>query len=167
MEKHIIEPLVEQGLSTEKIAIELGIWQSTVRYWLKKHGLQTRVTVNRINKTRLCLTCNITKPQTDFYLMSEKPYVKYSSHCKKCQADRVRKMKQKAIDYLGGSCSRCGYNKCNAALEFHHIDPSNKDITPSRLIARLSFKKIKEELDKCILLCSNCHREEHAAFIQD
>ncbi len=57
-------------------------------------------------------------------------------------------------------CSRCGYNKYGGALEWHHTD-KNKEIHPSEALAR-SWDKYLEEIQKCILLCANCHREEHA-----
>ena len=59
----------------------------------------------------------------------------------------------------GGSCVRCGYNKCIKALEFHHPDPTQKDFT----ISNDHFKLVEavEESKKCILLCANCHRELH------
>lgn len=59
----------------------------------------------------------------------------------------------------GGKCVRCGYNKCFKALEFHHIDPSKKDFT----ISNDHFKLLDavEETEKCILICSNCHKELH------
>lgn len=68
--------------------------------------------------------------------------------------------KIKAVEYLGGKCRRCGYNKCLAALEFHHRNPSEKEFSWDRLRGR-SWGSIVEELDKCDLLCSNCHKEEH------
>lgn len=60
----------------------------------------------------------------------------------------------------GGKCVRCGYNKCSSALEFHHLDPSKKDFTISNSQFRL--KDGVEESKKCVLLCSNCHKELHA-----
>lgn len=70
-----------------------------------------------------------------------------------------RKLKSKAVELKGGKCSRCGYSKCITALQFHHLDPSEKDFNVGAKIK--SWDKIKEEVDKCILLCSNCHAEEH------
>ncbi len=70
-----------------------------------------------------------------------------------------RELKQKALDYLGGKCSLCGYNKCVQALDFHHLDPLQKDFTISS--KKTKFDKLKSELDKCILVCANCHREIH------
>ena len=65
------------------------------------------------------------------------------------------------IEYKGGSCTRCGYNKYQGALDFHHLDPKEKDFNPGHLKKYKFDDKIKKELDKCILVCSNCHREIH------
>ena len=78
----------------------------------------------------------------------------------KNQIQRWIKIKKKAIEYKGGSCSYCNYNKYYGALEFHHTDPNEKDVNWNKLRLR-SWDKIVQELNKCILLCSNCHREEH------
>lgn len=77
-----------------------------------------------------------------------------------------RRSKLRAVEYLGGKCSICGYNKCLAALHFHHIDPQTKKYSPSHVIGRWSFERVKEELDKCILVCSNCHAEIHFGMYQ-
>ncbi len=65
--------------------------------------------------------------------------------------------KQLLIDYLGGKCARCGYHICIEALDFHHIDPIQKDFSISQKWA--TFDRCIEEVKKCILLCANCHRE--------
>jgi hypothetical protein len=88
---------------------------------------------------------------------------KMKSQCKKCHgkdiARRLQKAREEAIKYKGGKCEKCGYNKCIGALEFHHKDPSQKD--PSALRA-FKLSRLFAEVDKCMLLCANCHREEHA-----
>ena len=71
---------------------------------------------------------------------------------------RRKNIKEKAIAYKGGKCQICGYNKCMAALEFHHLNPNEKDFQIANFYTR-NWKDIKKELDKCILLCANCHRE--------
>lgn len=73
-------------------------------------------------------------------------------------------IKQRLIDYKGGKCQICGYNRCINALEFHHINPEEKDFTISG--GTKSFNTLKLEVDKCVLVCSNCHREIHAGLIQ-
>ena len=64
---------------------------------------------------------------------------------------------------LGGKCSKCGYNKCLSALDFHH-NRGKKEGHLSRLIKDFSKQKSLKEIKKCILLCANCHREVHAGL---
>lgn len=66
-----------------------------------------------------------------------------------------------AVNYKGSKCEVCGYYRCIEALEFHHKDSSEKDFSISQKGYTRSWKKVKMELDKCILLCANCHREIH------
>ena len=72
-----------------------------------------------------------------------------------------RNMKLQAIKLLGGKCCKCGYNKCIDALEFHHTDPSQKDFKLGSGNT-MSWKEYKLEALKCILVCSNCHKEIHS-----
>ncbi len=58
-------------------------------------------------------------------------------------------------------CTKCGYDKCFAALEFHHIDPKEKKAKVSDFWQKCITKERIEEIDKTITLCSNCHREFH------
>ena len=96
---------------------------------------------------------------TEFVLRADGRY-----RCKKCSSEAVsakrRKNKLMLVEYKGGKCERCGYDKCIDALEFHHLDPTEKEITISGNIK--SLKKLKKEVDKCILVCSNCHKEIHS-----
>lgn len=71
---------------------------------------------------------------------------------------RVR-TKQKLVEYKGGECCRCGYKKETKALTFHHLDPKEKDFNISG--KSWSFERLKKEVDKCVLLCANCHIEIH------
>ena len=119
---------------------------------------------NKIITSKVCCICNMSKDKTYFYKKGNYIF----SYCKECELKRVksqqRDFKQKCVDYKGGKCIKCGYNKCNAALDFHHLEPEHKDFSISHFNRR-SWDENKEliisELDKCILLCSNCHRELH------
>jgi len=88
--------------------------------------------------------------------------------CTKCRSARVhkrrKKVKQLLVEYKGGKCEQCGYNKCIAALEFHHLDPAKKDFGISSNGNTLKLETMKKEADKCILVCSNCHKEIHDAL---
>ena len=72
-----------------------------------------------------------------------------------------RSMKKQAIKMLGGKCSICGYDKCIDALEFHHKNPKEKDFKIGSGNT-MSWKEYKKETEKCILVCSNCHKEIHS-----
>lgn len=75
-----------------------------------------------------------------------------------------RSIKNMLVQYKGGKCQICGYNRCISALDFHHLNPEEKDFHISG--GTKSFEKLKTEVDKCILVCSNCHREIHAGIIK-
>jgi hypothetical protein len=86
--------------------------------------------------------------------------------CRKCAVESVvkrrRKIKKMSVEYKGGKCVKCGYCKCIDALEFHHKDPTKKDFGIAKKGFTRSWEKVKEELDKCDLVCSNCHKEIHS-----
>jgi len=99
----------------------------------------------------------------DAALLSRRPSAEQlrQKQCDKVVAWRQR-AKLKAVAYKGSACSVCGYSKCIAALEFHHPDPAGKDFGISGKTR--SWERIKAELDKCELVCANCHREIHDAW---
>ena len=112
---------------------------------------------------KTCPKCERNLSLNEFYVRNRGKSKEPASWCKKClnanSAERSRKLKRKAIEYKGGKCQHCGYDRYDGALQFHHNDPAEKDLRISS--SRRTFDKIKKELDKCTLLCSNCHSEEH------
>lgn len=85
--------------------------------------------------------------------------------CPSCVVNGKRHAKkEKAVDYKGGKCQLCSYNKCMSSLIFHHLDPSQKDFNIGGAHCR-SWETMKKELDKCILLCHNCHGEVHTGLV--
>lgn len=110
---------------------------------------------------KICAKCNKEKCETEFY---NKSPTRKNSFCKQCFnaycINRWKERKLKAIEYKGGKCVICGYNRCPDALEFHHRVKEEKEFDWNKL-RLFSDKKIKSELDKCDLLCSICHREIH------
>lgn len=83
--------------------------------------------------------------------------------------DSRQMSKRVYLEYKNGSCEECGYDKCQASLTFHHIDPSLKEIQFSDINERINTVEeisdiISSELDKCSLLCNNCHKEKHIDF---
>ena len=73
--------------------------------------------------------------------------------------------KNRMVVAMGGKCQICGYSRCNDALDFHHIDPSTKEISLGAVRGSpVSWHKIVAELRKCIMICANCHREIHTGM---
>jgi 5-methylcytosine-specific restriction endonuclease McrA len=81
-------------------------------------------------------------------------------------AKRRRKVKTLAIEYKGGKCQVCGYDKYQGALDLHHLNPQEKEFGIGDKGYTRSWDKIRSELDKCILVCANCHREIEAGITQ-
>lgn len=79
---------------------------------------------------------------------------------------RRKKLRTMAREYKGGKCAICGYNKSERALGFHHRDPKKKEFGLSARGLTRSWEKVKAEIDKCVLLCANCHMEVHEGVTQ-
>lgn len=136
-----------------------------------------------INKRKFCLKCSPfgkhNTKQLDKIDLTDKKVVcsgchrKYivsrkkgnsSVRCNACYTrERRRKLKEKAIVYKGGKCKFCNYNGCHTSLGFHHKDDSKKEFGIAG--NNFSWEKIKKELDKCELVCANCHGEIHEKLI--
>ena len=75
--------------------------------------------------------------------------------------------KARLVEGMGGKCVICGYSKCNAALEFHHIDPTQKEFGLGAARGSIvNWTKLVEEVKKCALLCCRCHREVHEGLAE-
>lgn len=98
---------------------------------------------------------------TEYRASKDKP----NGRCLKCSVDAVqrrrRKIKQQSIEYKGDSCAHCNGRFHPAVYEFHHRDPTKKDFALGSGGICRSWDAIKLELDKCDMLCANCHRMEH------
>lgn len=118
--------------------------------------------------TKYCPYCKETKLLTEFYFRRNRPGA--SAYCKLCSnlqtTIRHKKLKELAVTYKGGKCEICGYAKYLGALEFHHKDPTKKDFGIGTHKSTGINEKTKSELDKCSLVCSNCHKEIHGNIIK-
>lgn len=166
--KEKILNLITQGKTQRQIAEELEKSQTSVRYWLKKFKLKTQTQTNSVSGGfKRCSKCKLEKKIIEFYKRTDKKN-SYTSWCKNCSneyyAKRVRDVKIKMINHKGGSCERCGLNINDthySVFDFHHKNPEEKDINFDK-IKYQKWEKIEKEIEKCKLLCSNCHRIEHA-----
>ncbi len=96
----------------------------------------------------------------------KRKYADRAEYLKKAVDKRRKEIRKKAIEYKNGKCAICGYDKCLQALEFHHQNSNEKDFGISAKGYTRSWVAVKKELDKCILLCANCHREVHEGITQ-
>jgi predicted transcriptional regulator len=165
MNKQVLESLINNGLSQREIAKKLNCSQGAIKYQLSKHILKTKKSqYNRLREpdSVICDCGETDKSKFYFRLVKRKKY--YRFRCKACDnksnIERFRTYKKLAVAYKGGKCEKCGYATCLGALDFHHKNPILKD--PNWInIRSWTPHKIKKELDKCMLLCANCHRELH------
>lgn len=151
---------ISERKSIREISALSGKGYGTIRYWLDKYGLKTKPKREKTD-LKVCIACGETE-QSKFY-------PRRIEKCIKCHnidgANRQTAARNLMVQERGGKCSICGYNRCIAALEFHHTDKSRK--SPSFTYIRgWSLENIRKELEECILVCSNCHREiEHPNLV--
>lgn len=144
-----LKKLVESGLNNIEIAKMLNVHRTTIGKYLKKYNIK-RFKIKNIN-------CGICDRE-----LGDNPSNR--SNCGTC-ITRIRRYrnKKRGIEYLGGKCIKCGFNGCMSAFDFHHVDWEDKDFAISQC-GNKSWFILKKELDKCILLCANCHRKEHTKY---
>lgn len=172
MDKNILINEIEKGLSQRQIAESLNCSQSTIKHWLKKFGLKTLTTSEFRNldlpkDMKKCNSCGEIKNKKDFYFNSG-TRDKLMSCCSICsnkkRVNRGRANKIKIIEYKGNKCEHCDLHINDShysVFDLHHNDPTKKDPKFSSF-KYWAWDKIVNEIDKCSLLCSNCHRIEHA-----
>jgi len=96
----------------------------------------------------------------------KRTYADRAEYLKKAVDKRRKMIRKMAVEYKGSKCEICGYDKCGSALEFHHKTPNVKDFGISAKGYTRSWQRVKHELDKCVLVCANCHRELHESITQ-
>ena len=114
-------------------------------------------------ETKVCARCKEEKSEDDFQW---KTAIRKQSYCRPCfnayTVERWNKRKLEAIEYKGGKCLDCGNVFPYFVYDFHHLDPNEKEMGWEKM-RKVSKERLYAELDKCVLLCSNCHRIRHYA----
>jgi transposase len=165
-----LEALVESGASIAEIAQAVERSKATIRHWLAKYGLRTEGGVGRRPRpgAREARAAGLSNAIVVCPHHGETPHVREPRgyfRCMLCRQDAVvrrrRRVKEILVQEAGGGCRLCGYDRCLAALEFHHLDPQLKEFGVARRGAH-GLERLRIEVSKCILLCSNCHAEVEA-----
>lgn len=154
--KKVLGRLIEEGLSQKKIAGVVGCSETSVRYWTKKHGLETafgphgarrRQSGCKDAEKKVCSVCGSS-------------YTRKGRLCPTCFTN-VRRVRAKiaAVVLLGGSCSRCGWSGDLRGFAFHHVQGKKFNVGD---MLNYPWSTVKKELKKCELLCVRCHVLEHS-----
>jgi hypothetical protein len=167
-----LRAFIIEGLPVAVVASRLETTPSRVLRAMKNAGLTTRRGANRVlaaealdrGERVVALSCH-RHGKTDHVLEGRGSY-----RCKRCRveqvSDRRRAVKRILVAEMGGRCAMCGYDRCEAALEFHHMDPAQKSFTLSLQGVTRSLEAARAEARKCVLLCATCHAEVEAGVTQ-
>ncbi|MCW3027166.1 MAG: hypothetical protein JWN81_377 [Solirubrobacterales bacterium] len=173
IERVELEALVESGASIAQIAKATERSKATVRHWLGRYGLRTRGGAGRRSRpgAREARAAGLTNAALICPRHGETQHVREPRgyfRCRLCRQEAVVRRRRRAKEILvkeaGGGCRLCGYDRCLAALEFHHVDPGLKEFGVARRGAH-GLERLRVEVRKCILLCSNCHAEVESGAV--
>lgn len=177
--KEKIDSLRSQGFSREQIADMLSISASTVSKYLPGPITDTGKEIQELRKQGLSLKdikektgyskCTISKWCKDLPIQKEKLRKKRKINTRQRSSDTYRRWKFEARrnriaffrEIYGNKCCICGYNKSSSALQFHHVNPTTKEFIIGGVSAEYSIQRLISEVNKCVLICSNCHFEVH------
>lgn len=141
--------LYNSGISAKDLSIKFNICRRHVYTILKENNVILHI--DKKEKNNYCLCCGKESKKT---------------LCCVCYTNLRRlRVKQYAVEYLGGKCNECGWIGDISGFDFHHKEPKEKEFNPNALnLANKSLNVVKEELDKCELLCAICHRKKHSNY---
>jgi transposase-like protein len=171
IDRELLTSIVACELPVRDMAEILEVSPTTVRYWLRRYGLASGPAERRAKvaealangEQELELNC-------DRHGRTRHSRRVDGFRCARCEAERVTAWRQRTkrilVNEAGGSCALCGYDRCVAALQFHHVDPSEKCFSLSHGGLARSLRRAREEARKCVLLCANCHAEVEAGVTQ-
>jgi transposase-like protein len=165
LDEDLLRALVSSHFSIREIAETMERSTATVRHWLAKLGLETDPTRHSPAAARAA-AAGIAEPTLYCAIHGITRHVRRASggyRCATCRSTRVserrRRIKQLLLDEAGGACLVCGYDRCVAALHFHHLDPATKSFALALGGNTRSLDRARAEASKCVVLCANCHAE--------
>ena len=169
-----LQVAVDAGLSIAQLAERFECSKGSVRYWLSKYGLKTRNRSRRRSSPETIAARNAgvqaflglcpKHGETEFLLRSDG-----GARCRRCRTEMVvnrrRRVKEILVEEAGGCCALCGYHRHAGGLAFHHVDPATKVMGLAQTGRALALETLREEAQKCVLLCHNCHSEVEAGLL--
>lgn len=164
IDEAILRQLVGEHRSVREIARALQRSPTTVRHWLARYGIESTMARRRregavareMGADEAVLLCAVHGSVR--HVRRDDGY-----RCTSCRSAAVtarrRRVKRLLLEEAGGACVLCGYDRCVAALHFHHVDPARKAFALAAAGVTRSLAAAREEARKCVILCANCHAE--------
>jgi transposase len=172
IEPEELQALLDDGLSIRAMAARLNVSYTTVRHWLRYHGLSTP-RARRLVETAPARASGADTTEAFCPHHGLTVFVRRGQdgfRCRLCRTGAVqrrrREVKRILVAEAGGACVLCGYDRSLAGLHFHHVDPAQKSFALSRQGVTRSLAAARLEASKCVLLCSNCHAEVEGGTAQ-
>jgi transposase len=172
IDRDFLSELVQTGMTLSEIGAEVGRSITAVRYWIRRYGLPSPRSVRRASLERAIadgqrtLMKDCVKHGWTIFVIENSG----RTRCRQCRMEKVsewrRRTKAKLVAEAGGACVLCGYDRHQAALQFHHLDPAKKDFHLADSGVTRSIERLRREIEKCVLLCGNCHAEVEAGFTE-
>jgi transposase-like protein len=164
--------LLAEGLSLRAMATRLDVSYTTIRHWMRKHGLSTP-RGRRLADTASARAVGLAEAPGTCPFHGEVTLIRRGTdgfRCPLCRSEAVatrrRRIKAILVAESGGACERCGYADNVAALHFHHTDPATKAFTLAARGVSRALDAARLEAQKCVLLCANCHAEVEAGGVR-
>lgn len=172
IERDRLSTIAASGVSIREMAAMMGRSPSTIRYWLTKHEITPLPAARRRAGTSASAAME-TRPELPcptHGLVEHVPRADGNFRCTRCRSEQVserrRRVKRLLVEEAGGACVLCHYDRCVAALQFHHVEPAEKRFALSRGGVTRSIDDARAEAERCVLLCANCHAEVEAGVAQ-
>ena len=170
IDRDALAGLVAEGLSIRAMAERLDRSYGTVQHWLRRHGLSTPRPV-RLAETAEARASGADEVEASCPVHGVTLFIRRGRHgfrCRLCRMEAVdrrrREIKRILVAEAGGACAICGYDRSPHALQFHHLEPSDKTFGLGAGGLTRSLDRARAEAAKCALLCANCHAEVEAGL---
>jgi transposase-like protein len=162
-----LRTLADRGAAVAEMAEAVDRNPSTIRYWLKRYGIEStdrRRRRGRCDGDSRFATFDCKRHGTTEFVLEGRGYYR----CKRCRSEAVvrrrRAIKRQLVAEAGGACVACGYSRWLGALQFHHVEAGLKQFHLAQGGYSRSIARSRAEMQKCVLLCANCHSEVEGGF---
>jgi transposase-like protein len=170
LDEETLRLLVAGHYSIREIAEAMDRSPATIRHWLAKLALATDPRQSS-PAARRAAAAGLTEATLYCPVHGIARHVRRDSgyRCASCRSahvtERRRRVKRLLLEEAGGECVVCGYDRCVAALHFHHLDPETKSFTLAVTGVTRSLDAARAEAQKCVVLCANCHAEVESGLV--